>query len=150
MSDAMIERVARLERAEWARSAIARYIRAMDSADLDGLSEHFDADATFNGADGVERQGRAAVVGFFGELFTAGGSGGAHHLVTNIDIESAEADRTVVRSTFALVYAADEASFIGAGTYYDVFVTGGGSARCIEKRITLDHVLPVPIPSSPD
>jgi hypothetical protein len=146
MSDEMMERVARLERAEWARNAIARYIRAMDGGDLDGLAAHFDVDASFNGADGVERQGRAAVVEFFGELFAAGGTGGAHHLVTNIDIESAEADRTVVRSTFALVYAAGEASFVGAGTYYDVFVTGDGSARCIEKRITLDHMLPVPTP----
>jgi ketosteroid isomerase-like protein len=150
MSDELNERVARLERAEWARNALARYVRFMDGGDIGGLAAHFDADVTFVGADGVERKGRDAVVEFFTGLFAAGGTGGAHHLVTNIDVESAEADRTVLRSAFALVYAAGEASFIGAGSYYDVFVIRDGAALCVEKRITLDHMLPVPAPATAD
>jgi hypothetical protein len=146
MSADLNETVARLERAEWARSAIARYIRAMDGGDLEGLAAHFDKSAFFNGADGVDRDGRDAIVEFFGALFASSGTGGAHHLVTNIDVEEAEAERTVVRSTFALVYAAGDASFIGAGTYYDVFVARDGAAVCIEKRITLDDMLPLKSP----
>jgi uncharacterized protein (TIGR02246 family) len=139
------DRLRHLERCELVRSALARYCRSLDGADIGGILTHFAPDAVFRGADGVVREGRDAIAAFFRGLFATmppGGVGGRHY-VTNVDIDATTDENVMATSLFFMV-APGEGTILGLGTYRDVFRVNDATATCVDKFITLDTTIPLP------
>ena len=67
---------------------------------------------------------------------------GRVHYVTNLEVEVSDDGRVVATSTF-LMAIAGAGPLLRMGRYRDVFVTGAGSVRCVDKVIMSVGLVPI-------
>ncbi len=119
----LTERVEQLEAMEAARRLLARYARACDGQDLEGVVSLFHDEAevevpgrTWKGQDGVRECYRAA--------WEADPSRKSH-FITNVECTGYEAGRVSVEASFLYTAAGVNSSVLGWGQYRDEVNTSG-------------------------
>ncbi len=133
---AVLARLEHLERIEAARTLTARYARACDTGDMDGLAELFTDDAVLVVSSGP-KEGREAVMAYYRKGIL-GNPAVKRHWLMNHEFDVAESGEIAVTTYFIYTYAGDDTSIIGWGDYRDDVVVADGVARFRRKAITLD------------
>lgn len=136
MTDALLERLERLEACEASRSLAVRYANALDQVDLVALEALFTEDAVLEIPD-RQFEGRTALMAFFADAF-ATATATKRHFMCNLEVASTGAFTTRMRSYFLYTFAGVDTSILGWGHYVDDIVIADGVARFASKTISID------------
>jgi ketosteroid isomerase-like protein len=142
MSDALADRVARLEAIEEIRELVARYGMAVDDRDVDGLADMFTSDAKFGLADGmVANQGRQAVIDFYTERMAAFGATYhyPHSHVIEFDADDPGHATGMVNAHAEL--GLDGRTLVTALRYFDEYRVEDGRWRFVERAVAMIYYM---------
>jgi 3-phenylpropionate/cinnamic acid dioxygenase small subunit len=140
-SEALSDRVHRLELIEDARGLLARYAELIDAQAVDELSSIF-ADGIVLTMPGRRFEGVASVIGFYREAVASDPSD-RRHFVTNVRVAAADETAITLASRFIYTAGTGGESVLGWGRYLDTFALVGSELRLATKDIVVDHRGPV-------
>jgi uncharacterized protein (TIGR02246 family) len=135
------ERIERLESMEAARRLMARYARACDAQDLDGIVELFAPDCELE-IPGRTWRGRDEVREFFRRAW-ADDPSRKSHFITNVECRPREAGSVAVDAYFLYTASGDRSSVIGWGCYADVVDTTAPDPVFARKAMTVTRAADV-------
>lgn len=115
---------------------VARYCRALDGKDPEGLISVFTADATVVTASGMTATGRAAISELYAPVFAS--SKTSKHFITNLDVEEGEDGRVRSTSYLFATRCRESSLWITWGSYRHRFELVGRTWLIAEKVITVD------------
>ena len=137
-----LRRLHDLESVDAIRRLHARYCRAMDNKDLDGLSSVYASDAHLIVTPWqVDVRGHDAVIDFYRQFFTGPAEDDRHHCVNQI-IEK-HGDRYRSYAYFHATEVQGSKSIIGWGLYEDILNCENGDWKIQERRITIQVLAPI-------
>jgi 3-phenylpropionate/cinnamic acid dioxygenase small subunit len=140
-SEALFDRVRRLELIEEARGLLARYAELIDARAVDQLSSIFADDIVLT-MPGRRFEGVARVIDFYRDA-SVNDPSERRHFVTNVHVAASDETAVTLASRFIYTAGTDGESVLGWGRYLDTFATFGAELRLAAKDIVVEHRGPV-------